>query len=315
MKLRVIFLKKKHIYYAVLSIIIIILFAVYLSSKKTTPTFNTIVENNKLIKADFNGDSKEDVLYIKTEKDKYYMEINTGGQSFFLEPDKKLPTSGHYDSNNPLKITLMDVTRDKIPEIFVQSQENYSPIQHVFAWTGSKFTDMYCSANNAIGFSDSSNNKTPKFLSGKLYPNKIELWSYIYIPDKNILENYPSNYNSNYMGRDTIFAFIKYIEGLPKSESNKPANIFYPGLNGQDLSIIGRLAGENNMYSFQNCTFRDTKSDKNGEITEVLWTLNFKAVSITDPKNIKNYTISSLLKQSGKADAANYFKIVSVKLY
>lgn len=314
MKLRVIFLKKKHIYYSVLTIIIIILFAVYLSTKKAAPTFNTIVDNNKLIKADLNGDGKEDMLYIKTEKDKYYMEVNTGKNSFFLEPDKKLPTSGRYDLNNPLKITLMDITRDKVPEIFIQSQEKARAIQHVFGWSENKFIDMYCSSNSIIGFTDTSNNKSPKFLSGRLAPNKIELFSYIFMPDKNKLESFATNYNGNHMGRDTIFSFIKYIESLPTNEANKPVNIFYPGLSGQDMSLIGRLSGENNLYTFQSCTFRDIKSDTNGEVSEVLWTLNFKAVSITNQQTMKNYTINALLKPAGKATEANYYKIASIKL-
>jgi hypothetical protein len=314
MKLRVIFLKKKHIYYVVLSIIIVILFAVYLSTKKAAPTFNMLVDNNKLIKADLNGDGKEDMLYIKTEKDKYYMEVNTGKNSFFLEPDKKLPTSGKYDSNNPLKITLMDITRDKVPEIFIQSQEKVKAIQHVFGWNGNKFVDMYCSSNSIIGFIDTTNNRSPKFLSGRLASNKIELSSYIFMPDKNMLESFTTNYNSNHMGRDSIFTFIKYIESLPLNEANKPVNIFYPGLSGQDMSLIGRLSGENNLYTFQSCTFRDIKCDTNGEVSEVLWTLNFKAVSITNQQTTKNYTINALLKPSGKATEANYYKIASIKL-
>jgi len=314
MKLRVIFLKKKHIYYIILSIILIVLFIVLLFTKKTTDTFNTLVDNNKIIQADLTGDGKKDILYIKTEKGKYYLEVNTGDKSFYLEPDKKLATTGIYDEFNPLKITLMDITRDKTPEIFIQSNQKDTSVQHIFFWNGSKFNDIFCSSNNIIGFYDSSNNKTPKFLTGKLGSSKIELSSYMFMYDKGKLENIVFNYNDNFLGRDTIYSFIKYIEALPQSEANSPANIFYPGLNGQDLSVIGRLAGEQNTYSFQNSVFKDSKSDKNGVITDVTWTLNFKSVSNISKGKTKNYTLDVSLRPEGKAEAPNYFKIVSLTI-
>jgi hypothetical protein len=315
MKLRVVFLKRKHIYYAVLMLGILLLLVVLLLSKKPTPTFNTLVENNKLMQSsDLTGDGKKDILYIKTEKDKYYMEVNTGEKSLLLEPDKKLPTVGLYDLNNPLKVTLMDVTRDKTPEIFVQASQKETPVQHVFLWSEGKFKDIFCSSNSIIGFSDSSNNKSPKFLSGKMGANKIELSTYMFMHDKSKLENVAMNYKDNYMGKDSIFAFIKYIEALPANEANKPANIFYPGLSGEDLAVIGKLSGENNTYSFQNCVFKDSKSDKNGEVSEILWTLNFKGVSNASKDKVKNYSLNVSLKPQGKAEENNYFRVYSIEL-
>jgi hypothetical protein len=314
MKLRVIFLKKKHIYYVVLTTVILILLFVLLASRKSSETFNTLVDNNKLIQGDLTGDGKKDILYIKTEKDKYYMEVNTGAESLLLEPDKKLPTVGLYDATNPLKVTLMDITRDKSPEIFVQSSEKGTPVQHIFMWSNGKFVDLFCGSNNITGFSDCTNNKTPRFMSGKIGANKIELSTFMFMHDVSKLENVAFNYKDNYMGKDSIFSFIKYIEALPGSEANKPANIFYPGLSGQDISVIGKLAGENNTYSFQNCVFKDAKSDKNGEASEIVWTLNFKGVSNLSKDKVKNYTLNVSLKPEGKADANNYFKIYSITL-
>jgi hypothetical protein len=314
MKFRVIFLKKKHIYYVVLTVVILVLLIVLLLSRKSAQTFNTLVDNNKLIQSDLTGDGKKDILYIKTEKDKYYMEVNTGEKSLLLEADKKLPTVGLYDANNPLKVTLMDITRDKIPEIFVQSSQKETPVQHVFFWNNGNFKDIFCGSNNMIGFSDCTNNKTPRYMSGKMSATKIELSTFMFMHDNNKLENVAFNYNDNYMGKDSIFSFIKYIEALPGSEANKPVNIFYPGLSGQDISVIGKLSGENNTYTFQNCVFKDTKSDNNGETSNIIWTLNFKAVSNLSKDKIKNYTLNVSLKPNGKAQDKNYFKIYSISL-
>jgi hypothetical protein len=165
-----------------------------------------------------------------------------------------------------------------------------------------------------MGFADCSTNKTPKFLTGKIGASKIELSSYIFMPDKNKLESFTFNYKNNYMGRDSVFSFIKYIESLPSSEPNKPSNIFYPGLSGQELAAIGKLSGDNNTYTLQNCTFKDDKSDKNGDILEVVWTLNFKGISNADKSKAANYTVNLRLKTDGKAEDNNFFKIYSISL-
>jgi hypothetical protein len=151
-------------------------------------------------------------------------------------------------------------------------------------------------------------------MSGKMTDNKIELSTFMFMHDVGKLENVSFNYKDNYMGKDSIFSFIKYIEALPGSEVAMPANIFYPGLSGQDISVIGRLAGENNTYTFQNCVFKDSSSDKNGEISEILWTLNFKGQSNLSKDKIKNYTLNVTLKPEGKLADNNYFKIYSISL-
>lgn len=314
MKFRVIFLKKKHIYYAVLALVVVLLLIILLLTKKSVTTFNTLVDNNKVIQADLTGDGKKDILYIKTEKEKYYMEVNDGENSHYLEPAKKLPTAGLYDANNPLKITLMDITRDKIPEIFVQSSEKEKGVQHAFIWSEGKFKDIFCSSNNILGFVDVSNNKTPKFITGKISDNGIELSNYIFLPDKKALESFSYNYPVNYMGKDNVYSFIKYIQSLPQGEANKPENIFYPGLSGEDISAIGKLSGENNTYVFQNCVFKDSKSDNKGEISEMLWTLNFKGISNSDKSKIRNYTLNLTLKPSEKAEDNRTFKIYSIDI-
>ncbi|WP_164850185.1 FG-GAP repeat domain-containing protein [Clostridium prolinivorans] len=312
MKFRIIFLKKKHIYYAVLSLIIIILLVVLLLTKKSVSTFNTLVDNNKIIQADLTGDGKKDILYIKVENGKYYMEVNDGKNNYYLETSKNLPTAGLYDANNPMKITLMDITRDKVPEIFTQSSENGKGVQHVFIYSDGIFKDMFCDSNKIIGFVDVSNNKTPKFLTGKITNKNIELSNYIFLPDQKKLENFSYNYKDNYMGKDNVYSFIKLIEGLPQSASNKLENIFYPGLTEENISVIERLAQDNNTYVFQNCVFKDIKSDNNGEISEILWTINFKGTSISDKNKIKNYTLNLLLKPSNKTEDNKAFKIYSI---
>lgn len=311
MKFKVVFLKKKYIYFTVFILILIIMFIFFLKTKQTMATINT-VNNNKTIKADFTGDGIEDILYINNNKDKYFIEVSTKDNSIALKPNKKLNSLGCYYPYWPMRITLMDVSRDKVPEIFIQSSQNGTPIQHVFLWQNDDFKDVFFSSNNILGFIDSRNNKTPKFLSGTINDNKINLSNYILIKDT--FKSYSYKHKDNYIGIDTIYAFIKYIEGFPTSEPNKPKDIFSQDISGNDISTIGKLAAENNTYTFQDATFTDVKYDKDNEISEIKWLINFKGTSNIDKTICKNYNLKLLTKSCLEPNENYYFKIASLNL-
>ncbi|MFD3156261.1 hypothetical protein ACFIJ5_05290 [Haloimpatiens sp. FM7330] len=134
MKLKVFFLKKKHIYAAIAILIMLILLIILLSfnSKNTISTFN-IISSDKLFKTDLTGDGEEDILYIKTDKDKYYIQVNTkNNKNIFIEPNKKLNTVGTYIKYWPMRLTLKDISRDNIPEIFIQSSQKTNQFSMYF---------------------------------------------------------------------------------------------------------------------------------------------------------------------------------------
>ena len=166
--------------------------------KSSISTFN-IVNETKMMQADLTGDGTKDILYIKTDTDKYYIQINSEDKSYYLEPSKKINTVGNYYTEWPMRLTLMDISRNKVPEIFTQASTKNKAIQHAFFWNGEKFDDIFCSTNNILGFIDSKNNKTPKVLSGNIKDGKINFTSYIFI--KNSLKSFDYNYVDNYMGK------------------------------------------------------------------------------------------------------------------
>ena len=312
MKLQVIFLKKKFIYYTLAIIVALVMIALFLCfGKGSLPTFN-IIDENKMIQADLTGDGTKDILYIKTEKDKYYIQINSGDNSYYLEPSKKINTVGNYCSEWPMRLTLIDVSRNNVPEIFTQASTNNKSISHVFLWNGEKFEDILCNTNNILGFVDSKNNKTPKVISGNIKDGKISLVSYILI--KNSLKSFEYNYVDNYMGKDTILGFVNLMTSFPLAELNISRELFSPNLNGNTISLLSDLSSRKVSYNFQDAVFKDYKWDKNGNATDLIWTLSFKETDSKNIKVIKNYTMELILKLIPKDDKGSTFKISSINV-
>jgi hypothetical protein len=314
MKLRVLFLRKSYIYFFIFFIAVSMIILTTSSLLPgifpgTVHSILTISGQSKPIKGDFTGDGSEDILYINTEGNNYHIQIFNGNTSFHLKPNKKINTVGRFYTHWPMRITTLDINRDKTPEIFVQASSNGSPVLHVFSWNGEKFQDIFCSSNNVIGFLDYSNNKTPKFAAGNISAKNSNFLYYMYINNKMEYFKYEED---NVPGIDSVKGFIQYIHSLPEGEGDVPKDIFYPGLSGQDLAAIGRLSSENNIYLFQDAVFNDTKWDKEGNITEIKWVLNFKGSSRTTVGQTKNYSVTIKLKPHKQCGDLKCFKIFSI---
>ncbi|MDP4178710.1 MAG: VCBS repeat-containing protein, partial [Bacillota bacterium] len=310
--LRIIFLKKKHIYYGIIVLILLILAAILLNiPKDSIATFSAAVDN-QMKRIDLTGDGIEDIVYVKTEDNKYSVEISTNNKNLFLVPDKKLNSLGTYTPYSPLRLTFMDISRDKTPEIFTQAQENNTSVQHAFMYNNGKFCDLMCNTNAILGFVDSNSNKTPKVLSGNINNNNIQLDNYILINNK--LEKFTYNFNSSFMGKDSVLSFIRYVESLPYDQNSIPAEAFYSQISGNDLASFGKLSADNCTYKFQNALFMDSKWNKNGDVTEIKWSISFKGTSNIDAKQIKNRALNLILIPNKEPLNQYYYKISSISL-
>ena len=310
MKLWVIVLSKKNIIYFLVALLLLLLFSCFLFQNKNTTVLNVTEEDT--IKADLTGDGQEDILKIKNNNNKYYIEINTKSKTFILQPDKDIATLGFLSESWPIKISLIDISRDKIPEIFVQSSYKGNALQQVFFWNGKEFESMYSNSNSILGFIDYSNNKTTKIVSGKIINSNIYFDNYIFLNYK--FKNYNLQCTNSFMGKDSIMTFVNYIQSLPNGEEKRPIEIFDPKVNGKSLSKIGNLSSENNSYIFQDATFMDTRCDENGEVSELKWNLNFRGISNLDRNIVKNYNITVLLKPFKDSTESFYFKIFSINV-
>ncbi|EJO5348411.1 hypothetical protein NRP93_002535 [Clostridium botulinum] len=310
MKMRVFFLKKKFIcYFLLLSLILITLLTTI--KYKNTSAFN-LLKPNKTIRKDLTGDGNEDSVNISAKDNQYYITIKSQNKNHVLKNNEDKKFIGDYNKFWPININFQDISRDKIPEIFVQCSQYKMPVQYIFTWQNNKFKRLYSSNNNIIGLMDYNNNKTPKIISGNFKNNKIVFDSFIFMEDK--IERFDYNFNENFMGSNTILEFINYIQSLPISEENRPKNILINNIAGKDISVIGNLVKENNIYTFQDANFRDIKNNAHGEINEIKWSLNFKGISKQDNNLMKNYNIDVLLKLVDDPDDNHKFKIYSIIL-
>lgn len=307
MKLKVFFLKKRYIYYATLLLLVSILLVLFILSKNTHYIISIYDEQKSIQNYDLTGDGLKDSVYISNKKNEYEINIISQGTNHLLKSNNKLNSLGSQYSYWPVRLTLLDVSRDKLPEIFVQASLDGSPVQNVFLWKNNGFQNIISNSNNLLGFIDYHNNKTPKIILGNLDNNSVELSNYII--SKNNLIKYPSNFNSNFLGKDSILQFIKYVDSLPYNILYSPREVFYPEEPSSITKTIDTLATYNATYHFQDGFFIDNSCDKDGNITTMKWILNFKGISNSDNKIVKNYTLSMILKPVGDPNSNYYFKI------
>lgn len=312
MKIKVLFLKKKHIIYFLLFIAVLVTFTI-IKKHKTVSSFN-IINTKRVLKKDLTGDGQKDSVDISISNHKYNINIKSKNNNHELLDNKNDKFIGDSNKFWPLNLNFIDISRDKVPEIFIQCSKYKLPAQYVYFWENNKFTKLYSSNNNILGIIDYNNNKTPKVISGNLKNNKIFYDSFIFIENK--LKRFDYNFQESFMGSNTILNLIDYIHGLPTTEENKPKDIFDKSMKENSFESIGTLCSKNNIYTFEDGSFKDIKTDNNGNITEVQWDLNFKGISKADNNSddIGNYNLSVFLKLDNNSDETYKFKIYSIKL-
>jgi hypothetical protein len=313
MKIRKIILEEKYFYSFIIGTLFVCSLILILKHNWTSKaTFFTPIEDSKTIQEDLNGDSKKDILYVKKDDKNYYVQINLhDGTSYGLDPSKEIPTLGESATHWPMRVSILDASRNNIKEIFLQCSFHGKPVQHIFNWNDKGYKDIFCSNNNIIGFSDIKNNKTPKIISANISNGKINYESFIFIKDS--LKKFDYNYPANYMGSDVIISFLTLVQSFPNDALALPS-YFYNNISGNDLNLLYGTANNNMSYLFQDGSFKDLSWDSNGISHEIKWTLNFKATSLADNKIQKNLTFDLVLTKYNNTDGSYSYKITSLNL-
>ncbi|MBS5825373.1 MAG: VCBS repeat-containing protein, partial [Clostridium argentinense] len=303
------FIKNKYSYVAFLVILIITAVIFVLNKNKNSIPTLFIIDNNRVVNEDLNGDGDKDAIYIKTDDNKYLIQINLSNDlSYSLNPNKDISTLGEHKPYWPMKILIEDLSRDNIKEVFIQSSINEKPIQHIFKFNGEGYENIYSSYDNILGFMDSKNNKTPKIVTGNFKNNGIELKNHLFINNK--FKTFEYAYPNNYIGINIIYSFIGFIESFPNMNVILP-DYFSDNINSNELSMIYTLSSKNTVYNFQDGFFKDISYDSKDRPLEVKWTLNFKGIEKADYKSINNYTIDIILS---KKSFEQEYKVTSINV-
>lgn len=292
--------------------LLIFLFVIFKITKNIyLPTITKVIGTDK-ITSDLDGDGKTDSLYISEENNKYYLMANINNKNIYLTPDKNLNTLGVKSKTNPLLVTLVDMNRDKIPEICIQGWENKKSIQHIFTYKNNDFIDLFYNSNTILGFINLHNNKTPITFTGDISKNSINLNGYYFPNNEKKLALFQQE--TSFVGKDTVYSFIKLIEELTPYNDNIPSSISSDLLTSGDYSSVSKLSNLNRHYTFKNCTFMDNKYNEDGILEEVKWNLNFNGVSNTNKDDIKSFNIEILITK-GNSNETNYkYKLSSIIL-
>lgn len=276
----------------------------FLTDTNSITVFTPITSSNH---ADFDldGDGEKDKIDISKENNNYILNIKSKDKTYQLINKDGSNLLGDSLIKWPIKVNIMDLSRNNIPEIIVQLSKDNLPINYVFSWDGSKFINTFISNDNIIGMLDSNNNKTPKLLSLSSSKGDESTKGFIFLGNnlKDISFSKPK-----ISGLSSIQAFIDTIEA-PYELAEAP-NIFTPNIDSTELSILWGLDKDNTRYTFQNGYFTDFKWDSNGNILGVNWALSFES--------IKNSNDSSPAKEllfylSVEDDGYGSLKISSIK--
>ena len=179
MKFNVIFIKIKSLIF-IFCLSIVILFSFLLSNKLYQNNLTSIPTATKpqaeeYLKCDLNGDNKDDLIYISSKDNIYYMEAHINNKTYFFNT-KNTNTLGTYNISYPLSVKLIDLNNDNIPEIITESSLNSASITHIFMLHNNEFKEIFCSTNNFLGILNSSIYASPIFISA--YPIKNSLAFY-----------------------------------------------------------------------------------------------------------------------------------------
>ncbi|OPJ55340.1 hypothetical protein [Clostridium oryzae] len=305
MKLRVLFLKKVHILLFICSFLfLLILLSFYIKSgnkNATVETFYTI-NNERLIKSDFTGDDKKDILYADTNSSKYFLSIISNNKIYTLNPSKSNYTLGNFYNYCPMNVYSTDINSDGTKELILQSMDRGLALQHIFMWNGKKFKDKFSSYSNIVGV-DYENNGNLALISGNYSSGKLIWLHKAFYKDKiSKLKNY------NNLCTSDISEFIKYIENLQLRQKYSLSGILSPMIDGKYLTILDKLSNSNSIYKFTYGNFFRNQTNENRKDTDYTFILNFSIMSDSNYDTPNDYmTLTLKLKPIG-----DNFKIYSI---
>ncbi|WP_300382007.1 hypothetical protein [Clostridium sp.] len=306
MKFFLILNKKNLKHYTIYFLIIFILFSslfLYLNKKQYISVLN-YENNNTYSDFDLDGDGFLDKLEIIKESNKYIVNIHSQDNVYTLSNSDGSKYLGDLDSSFPIRVNLIDLSRDNIPEIIIRTTISSNPINYIFTFNKDNFINIFQSDYNLLGLLDSNNNRTPNIYS--LSSRKGDSSSLAYMIINNEAKDI-SIIKKNIPGLNLIQQLIDYTE-YPYELNNCP-DIFSSTISKSEISTLWELNKNDNRYNFQCGYFYDYKWNGNGEFDGLIWELSFNKEDKKDSSSLdKEFSLCLTMEY----DMYKQLKITSV---
>ena len=266
---------KRSFIYIIFLLILLILFYSFRIKNFLTPSIPTmaIPNESKIIKYDLNGDINKDLIYILAKNNKYHIEISINNKTYFLNEKKPLNTLGTHNGLAPIKLSFFDISRNNISEIFIQSFDDDTPIQHIYTFNNNEFKDIFCSTNNTFGILNSKNNQSPKYFSLDLNNPSETLQKYM------LINSTPKNISYDDIeipGLSTVQLLIDFI-----STDSLLGNVFFENTPNTAIQNLDSIDKVENKYTLLDSFFKDTAWNHKNEITKIDWNFRINETNFT----------------------------------
>lgn len=293
-----IIIKKKTIIATIFSILAILILLLCLNDTKNIAAFLNFSKPNHIYYYDLDGDGMKDELTISEINNYYEIKIETSNKDYILNSSNInfLTICPYYD----LKVNILDLSRDNIPEIILSNYYNNTSQYCIFKWNGTNFENIFCCTDNILGVIDSNNSRTPILLKTSFLNNNDFS---CYFLDNDIFKEVSTN-NSNLYSLDEVEKFIDLIE-YPYEPAELP-DIFTPNISSDELKIFWNLDKDNYEYKFQSAYFYDNDWNDLGLPSSILWTLSFQKIN---RNNVNKPSTEVLIHLTTNLDYLNHYKI------
>lgn len=288
-------------------IIILFVFSSFMLLKFINKSDTTTISNkiSSPLEVDLTGDGKNDQIIIDESKGDYIVKVLTNSKEYILTPNNNSHSLGSKTSNDKIYINTMDLSRDSIPEIIVQTYSNSKPTNYIFKFIDSTFKNILTTEENLIGILNSNNTKTPNLVS--ILSSKSDEYSRSFIIKQDTIKDVS-------FGKIKLPGYAtsqKLIDAIEKPyEVLEMPDIFAGNISSEEIALLWNLEKDTYIYSFENGFFKDVNWDNSGDAISIEWTLHFNVA-----KKIGESTSIAPLDIYIKLDKTPYgdYKICSMK--
>ena len=299
-------LQKKNFLKLIQLIFFVIILGLYLNTyMRNSQTLSNAYNSNKNNQEyDFDGDGENDELSIISTNSTYSIKIKNSLGETLLKSNEFDYSLLDISPSCAIKISYIDLNRNKIPEIIISGLKNNKSTFYIFKWENNSFQEVFFTQNNILSILDFNNSKTPKIYTTS--SSKGDEATEGYILNSTTLKDISFS-SPKIPSLNSIQLLIDCVEA--DYELDDAPDIFTSTIESDQLGLLWNLDKSNYRYSFQKAYCYDTTWNEFGNTSSLCWILSFEKINFTSsdskPKEL-------LLYVTAEIDESNQFKISSI---